>query len=243
LLSQSLNGVIVAAVLTAFVCHGAPAQVAQSPKQDAPSKDAQLKEAQGKEALAQSLNKGLPPRATPGDYYTHGQAGPITIAAEFRGHSVPNAGAILSTEDYVVVEVGFFGQPDADFNLSSDAFALRINNKKPLPAQPYSTIFGTLKDPEWEPPVPVAPKSSTSIGGGGAGNDPGATPTPPKVPFETMRGWQQRVVKAALPEGNRTLPAAGLVFFKYHGKSDNIDSIEVIYTATSGKKTTLTLHP
>jgi hypothetical protein len=231
------TGVIVAAVLTALVCQGAPGQ-------DAQSKDAQIKEAQGKEALAQSLNKGLPPRAAPGDYYAHAQAGPITIAAEFRGHSVPNAGAILSTEDYVVAEVGFFGQPDAGFNLSSDAFALRINNKKPLPAQPYSMIFGTLKDPEWEPPVPPPSKSSTSIGSGGGGqNDPGATPAPPKVPFETMRGWQQRVTKAALPEGSRPLPAAGLVFFKYHGKTDNIDSIELTYTATSGKKTVLALHP
>jgi hypothetical protein len=236
LLSHYVNGVIVTAVLTAFVCQGAPGQ-------DAQSKEAQIKEAQGKEALAQSLNKGLPPRATPGDYYAHGQAGPITIAAEFRGHSVPNAGAILSTEDYVVVEAGFFGQPDADFNLASDAFSLRINNKKPLSAQPYSMIFGTLKDPEWEPPVPPPSKSSTSIGSGGGANDPGATPAPPKVPFETMRGWQQRVTKAALPEGNRALPAAGLVFFKYHGKTDNIDSIEVIYTAASGKKTVLALHP
>jgi len=226
---------IVAALLTSL-CYAAYPQ-------DAQTKDAQTKEAQGKEALAQSLNKGLPPRATPADYYTHAQAGAVTLAAEFRGHSVPNAQAILSTEDYVVVEVGFFGQPDAHLNLSSDAFSLKINGKKPLPAQPFSMIFGTLKDPEWEPPIPVEKKSATSLGGGGGGNDPGGTPAPPKVPFETMRGWQQRVTKAALPEGDRVLPAAGLVFFKYHGKTDNIDSIELSYAGPSGKKTVLTLHP
>ena len=224
---QSATGVIAAAVLSAVLC--------------ANGQDTQSKEAQGKEALAQSLNKGLPPRATPADYYTHAQAGPITVAAEFRGHSVPNSQAILSTEDYVVVEVGFFGPPDGRINLASEAFSLRINGKKALPAQPFSMIFGTLKDPEWEPPVPVAPKSSTSIGGGGQ-SDPGATPAPPKPPFETTRNWQQRVTKAALPEGDRALPAAGLIFFKYHGKSDNIDSIELIYASHAGK-TVLTLHP
>ena len=35
--------------------------------------------------------------------------GPITIAAEFSAHSVPVPQGVLSTEDYIVVEVGFFG--------------------------------------------------------------------------------------------------------------------------------------
>jgi hypothetical protein len=88
----------------------------------------------------------------------------------------------------------------------------------------------------------VEKKSSTSLGSGG-GNDPGGTPAPPKVPFETMRGWQQRVTKAALPEGDRALPAAGLVFFKYHGRTDRLDSVELVYVGPSGKKTILNLHP
>lgn len=227
---QSGTGVIIAAVLTAVFCQGAPGQ------------DAQSKEAQGKEALAQSQNKGLPPRAAPGDYYAHTQAGAITVAAEFRGHSVPNSEAILATEDYVAVEVGFFGPPDGRINLSSDAFSLRINGKKALTTQAYSMIFGTLKDPEWEPPESATPKaSSTSIGTGGQ-NDPGGTPAPVHPPFALQRGWQQRVMKASLPEGDRALPAAGLIFFKYHGKTDNIDSIELIYAGPGGK-TTLKLHP
>jgi hypothetical protein len=232
---QSRTGVILAAVLTAVLGQSAYAQ-------DAQTKDAQSKEEQGKEALAQSLNKGLPPRAAPGDYYTHAQAGAMTLAAEFRGHSVPNSNAILATEDYVVVEVGFFGPPDGRVNLSSDAFTLRINGKKPLTTQAYSLIFGTLKDPEWEPPESAAPKTSaTSIGTGGQ-SDPGATPAPVHPPFQLQRAWQQRVMKAALPEGDRALPAAGLIFFKYHGKTDNIDSIELTYAGPGGK-TTLKLHP
>ena len=62
---------------------------------------------------AQIESKGLPPRATPADYQAHVQAGAVTIAAEFAGHSVPTAQGPLTTEDFVVVEMGLFGAPDA----------------------------------------------------------------------------------------------------------------------------------
>ena len=32
--------------------------------------------------------QGLPPRAAPSDYQAHAQAGAVTIAADFAGHSV-----------------------------------------------------------------------------------------------------------------------------------------------------------
>src|SRR5665647_1514633 len=87
-------------VLTAFLCHSAPGQ-------DAKATEEQIREA-----------KSVPPRATPGDYQAHAQAGAVTVAAEFTGHSVPTPEAILSTEDYVVVEVGLFGPPEARLKLS-----------------------------------------------------------------------------------------------------------------------------
>jgi hypothetical protein len=52
----------------------------------------------------------------------------------------------------------------------------------------------------------------------------------------------QRVQKAALPEGDRTLPQAGLIFFQYRGKTQSIHSIELIYVGPAGKAT-LTLQP
>jgi hypothetical protein len=187
--------------------------------------------------------KGMPPRATPADYQAHVEAGPITLAAEFSAHSVPVPQGVLSTEDYIVVEVGFFGPPEAHATISSGNFSLRVNDKKAaLPAQPYSMIFGSLKDPEWEPPEPVESKGGkTSIGGGGGGgNDP--APVKPKPPFSLQRTWQQSVMKAALPEGDRVLPAAGLIFFRYSGQAKGIYSVELIYAGPSGQ-TTLKLHP
>jgi hypothetical protein len=199
--------------------------------------------AQSKDAPARE--KGLPARATPGDYQAHAQAGAVTIGAEFTAHSIATPQSTLATENYVVVEVGVLGAAEARTTISSKDFSLRINDKKAaLPAQPYALVFESLKDPEWEPPVPVATKSSkTSIGSGGQGQgEAGSTPPPVHIPFETQRKWQQSVQKAAMPEGDRLLPAAGFLFFKYSGKASGIYSVELIYAGPAGQAT-LKLHP
>jgi hypothetical protein len=180
--------------------------------------------------------RGMPPRATPADYQSQAQAGAVTIAAEFKGHSVPTVQGTLSTEDYVVVEVGFFGAPGATAKLASGDFSLRINGKKaPLPSQPYGLVVGSVKDPEWEPPVPAASKTKTSVGGGGKGEQGDAPPAPVKVPIEVQRAMAKSVQKAVLPEGDRTLPQAGLIFFQYRGKQQSIHSIELVYDGPAGK--------
>ena len=222
-------------ILAAVLCQGVPAQDAQSqaePVQAAPTSDAKPPEI-----------KGLPARATPAEYQTHAEAGAVTVAAEFTGHSVNTPGAVtLATEDYVVVEVGLFGPPNARVTLTEGDFSLRINGKKPLLSQPYLMVFGSLKDPEWESPEAVnEKKSSTSIGGSGQ-PDASAIPRVYHPPIALSRAWQQTVQKAALPEGERALPSAGLIFFKYHGKSDDIDSMELTYKGSAGKAV-LKLHP
>ncbi|MGC9972676.1 MAG: hypothetical protein ABSE56_19005 [Bryobacteraceae bacterium] len=194
---------------------------------------------------AQIDTKGLPPRATPADYQAQAQAGTVTVAAEFKGHSIPTLQGTLSTEDYVVIETGLFGSPGARIKLSADDFSLRINGKKtPSPAQPYGLVVASVKDPEWEPPEPAESKSKTRFGGGGKqekgeGNEP---PAPVKIPIGVQRAMAQRVQKASLPEGDRTLPQAGLIFFLYRGKTKSIQSIELIYAGPVGKAT-LTLQP
>lgn len=203
--------------------------------QDAPTKDAPAKQAQG-----------TPPRATPAEYQAQAQAGTVTVAAEFKGHSVPTAqGSPLSTEDFVVVEVGLFGPPEARVKLSANDFSLRVNGKKTaLPTQPAGLVVGSLKDPEWEPPAAPS-KSKTSIGGGGRGgdqSDPNAPPAPVKIPIEVQRAMAQRVQRASLLEGDRALPQAGLIFFQYRGKTQGIHSLELLYSGPAGKAT-LTLQP
>jgi hypothetical protein len=199
------------------------------PSQNAPAKDAQMSE-----------TKGLPPRVAPTDYQAQGQAGTVTVAAEFVGHSVPTAQGTFSTEDYVVVETALFGPPEARTKLSFDDFSLTINEKKTLSSQPYGLVFHSLKDPEWEPPASAESKSKTSIGTGGGKNDAPAAPV--HMPIELQRAMDQKVKKAALPGGDRALPQAGLIFFEYRGKTEHIHSLELIYNGPAGKAT-LTLQP
>jgi len=199
--------------------------------QNTPAKDAQVNE-----------TKGIPPRAAPTDYQAHATAGKVTIAAEFVGHSVPTPEGTFTTEDYVVVETALFGPPEARLKISVDDFSLRINEKKnPFPSQPFGMTFKSLKDPEWVPDVPTEEKSKSSFSTGGkAAGDP--PPAPVHMPLPLQRAMEQKVQKVALPEGDRALPQAGLIFFQYRGKAEGIHSLVLTYAGPAGTAT-LTLQP
>jgi hypothetical protein len=184
--------------------------------------------------------KGMPPRAAPGDYQAHVQVGSFTIAAEFLGHAVPRNPDPLSTDEYVVIETGFFGSPGARLTLSTADFSLSINGKKaPLPSQPYGFVVRSLKDPDWSPPAPPE-KSKSSFGTGG--QDSNSPPPVVHVPIEIQRAMLLHVQKVSLPEGDRALPEAGLIYFPYRGKTQSIHSLELIYSGPAGKAS-LALQP
>ena len=188
--------------------------------------------------------KNVPPRAAPTEYQAHAKAGDMTIGAEFTGHSIATLDGTLDTDDYVVVEIGLFGPPDAQATLSADDFSLRINGKKnALPSQPYGLVIPSVKDPEWAPPA-APQKSKGGLTGGGGGEQGGSNEPPPPVvvPFSVQRANAQKVQRSILPEGDRTLPQAGLLFFEYRGKRKGIHSVELIYAGKAGKAT-LPLRP
>ena len=205
----------------------------QPPAKDAPAKDAPTNEV-----------KGLPPRVAPADYQAQALLGTFTIAADFVEHSIPTPQGAFSTEDYVVVETGLFGPPGARLTLSASHFSLRINGKKtPLPSQPFGLVVSSAKDPSWEPPEAPSSKSKTGIStGGNGGADAGSTPAPVHMPMPLQHAMNLKIQKAALPEGDRPLPQAGLLFFSYHGLAKGIYSVELIYNGPAGKAT-LSLHP
>jgi hypothetical protein len=218
---HSRTGIAIVAVLTAFACRFAIAQ--EAPKGEL---------------------KGMPPRSSPSDYQAQAKAGKVTIAAEFTGHSIATPDSIFTTEDYVAVEVAVFGAPDSHLQLSPSDFSLRINGKKNAePSQPYALIFKSLKDPSYEPPelagVGKQSKGGLNAGGGGNQNDQGSLPPVVHIPIGIERAMEQKVQKAAFPEGDRPLPAAGLIFFDHRGKTT---SAELIYVGPAGKAT-LTLAP
>ncbi len=190
---------------------------------------------------ASDAAQGLPPRATAADYQIVGKAGSVTIAAEFDGHSVPLAEGPLTTNEFVVVEAALFGPAGARLTLTPGNFSLRINGKKmPLPAQPAGLVLKSLKDPSYEPLVKseVGKTKIGDTGGRGGGQDDGPPP-PPKVPIEVQLSMEKRTKKASMPEGDRALPQAGLLFFDFGGKAR---SVELIYDGPAGKAT-LNLQP
>ena len=62
-------------------------------------------------------------------------------------------------------------------------------------------------------------------------------PRPVKMPFPLERAMQQSVQRAALPEGDRTLPVAGLMFSEFRGREKSIRSVELVYTGPAGNAT------
>lgn len=202
--------------------------------------------AQGQTAAVKTAaadSKGMVPRATPGDYQAHAQVGTMTIGAEFMRHGIPTPQGALSTEDYVVVEAGFFGAEKV--RLSVGDFTLKINGKKALPGLPYGMVLSNVKDPEWEPPIAATAKPKGGIMKGGDEGGGGGDKTPPSAPKMSMpeqHAMEQKVIKGALPEGDRTPPVAGLLFFSFRGRSSSIQSVELIYSGPAGKAT-LALQP
>ena len=197
---------------------------------------------------APRISKGLPPRATPGEYLSRAQAGAYTIAAEFDRHDVPTAETTLTTEDNICVEAAIFGPSGSRLTVSFSDFSLRINGKKtPLAAEQFATVFMNLRDPTYDAPELKAAKENKSSGlnaggGGGGQSDLGNTPPPIHIPPEMERAMQLKVQNAALPEGERALPVAGLIFFKYGGAPKGIHSVELLYDGAAGKAT-ITLQP
>jgi len=219
--------------LITALCLYASGQSTPSPQNPPPSPN---------KGLASQRSEGIPPRATPGDYQAQAPAGTVTVAAEFLGHSVPTPQGTFSTEEYVAVEAALFGPPESRLKISFDDFSVRINEKKTsMPGQPFGAIFRSLKDPEWVPPDQGEAKSKTSLSTGGQGNK-GDAPAPVHMPLDLQRAMEQHVQKVALPEGDRALPQAGLIFFPYRGKATGIHSIELNYAGPAGKAT-LTLQP
>lgn len=187
------------------------------------------------------VSTGVPPR-TAAEYQGQGQAGSVTIAADFTGHSVATPEATFTTEQYIAFEVALLGKPGDRLILSPDQFSLKVNGKKGIiESSPFGLVFHSLKDPAWEESQASATveKEKTSInGGGGAGSGAGASdpkPLPPKMPIGVSRAMEQKVQKASLPEGDRPLPQAGLIFFQYGGNVKKITSLELLYNGPAGK--------
>ena len=190
-------------------------------------------------------SKGLPPRNNAAEYLSRGQIGKVQVGAEFDRHSVPTADSILTTEHFVAVEIGLFGAPGDHLAISYGDFSLNINGKKnPLPTEQYAAVFKNLRDPNWTSPEEIKAKEDKQSGGGGSGLTTNNTqtdnmnmPVIVHIPPEMEKAMATSVTNAALPEGDRQLPIAGLLFFAYSGDAKGIKTVELVYNGPAGKAT------
>ena len=193
--------------------------------------------------------QGLPPHVTPLEYGSKAKIGNggYVIGADFHGHAGPTTLSALNNDDYVSVEIGLYGPVGAKLQIAISDFTLHIG-KKHLQSVPYGMLLPNIKDPDYDAPDAIEARKAkkeggggTSIGGGGGQQN---TNTPPiiHIPLEKQRAMAQQVQRASVPLGERALPVAGLIFFPYRGKTQNIDSIELIYNGPAGK-VTLDLRP
>jgi hypothetical protein len=228
-----LSATLTIGLLLSCLAPLAPAQTAPAP---APG---------GTPPPASDIGKGLPPRVASTDYQGQARAGAFSIGAEFMGHSVPSGERAYMTEEYLVVETGLYGAAGAHLTLTVSDFSLRVTtggkNGKPLKTVtldgvPFGAVLRSLKDPEWEQQAASETKKEKEDQTQKA--KPGDIPPNPKrMPFEMIRPMQLQVRKAVLPEGDRELPQAGLIFFESRIREENIRSVELLYKGPAGEAT------
>jgi hypothetical protein len=197
-------------------------------------------------AIALVRAQGAPPKTNAGDYPVHVQLDSVTLAAEYLVHSLPTAKGTLVVNDYLVVEAAFFGPSLSRLKMSPDNFTLRINGRGAfLPTQTAGMVAESIKYPG------VRPHLEGSVGNGdgtvtvgprppqsrfpGDGKDRQRTPTITEKQDDDA--VEYRVQSVSLPEGEHSLPRAGLLYFAHTGKVKNIRSIELFYDGPMGKAT------
>lgn len=192
------------------------------------------------------------PKTSAADYPVHVQLETVTLGAEYLVRSLPNPQGTLVTNDYLVVEVVFAGPAMSRLRISPDNFTLRINGRgTPLVTQSPGLVAQSIKYPSDHPAMTAA--GSVNIGDGtvtvgprpppsqfpGDGNERTAPGQPASITVqkEQQDTIEARVQSASLPEGEKTLPCSGLIYFPYRGKTKNIHSLELLYEGTMGKAT------
>lgn len=208
---------------------------------------------------AAALLKGqASPRTKAADYPVHVQLQTVALAAEYLVHTLPTPKGPLLAKDYLVVEVAFFGPPMSRLKMSLDQFTLRINGHgAPLPAHLPGMVAGSIRNPD-----PATHPSLTGTAGVGVGDGQvsvGPRPPPSQFPgdgrdrtanvepitarqVDEENGVDYRVQNASLPEGEKSLPCSGLLYFPFRGKTKNIHSLDLLYDGPMGK-TSLKLLP
>jgi hypothetical protein len=206
--------------------------------------------------LAASLAAAQPltPKSSADLYPSHTTFGKYSLGADYLVHTIPSPPGGLFAADYLVIETALFGPNFQIAHLRSEHFRLRINGTKtPLPPQSPGTVAASLKYSNYE-------NQRSVVLSGGVGNadviygprptarfpgDPTVgRPVPQTVPEPEHPGTEEkappvpieeRIQLLSWPEGEDLPPVAGLLFFRFTGKTKSIKSLELLYDGPLGK--------
>jgi hypothetical protein len=176
----------------------------------------------GLAAVVLAPAQGTTPKAKPSEYPLEIELERgFTLAAEYLVRAIPTPNGSMFTDDYLVVEVAFFGPKKEKLALSPDQFRLRMTGPKigqtaTLAPQPPTMVAGSLRMPDFN-----APRTTNPTG------QPGERPL-------SVDEW---VRTEALPDGIQPVPAAGLLYFQFRGKPKTIRTLDLVYEGPAGKAT------
>jgi len=195
-------------------------------------------------------------------YPVHVTLGARTLAVEYLARSIPVTGGSLFAEDYLAIEVAFFGAKNDSLVVSSAHFGLRMNGgKTPILAQAPGVVAGSLKYGQASRrrlevgagvgdasvtlgrPAPVERfPGDPSVRRAPMPRVPSQAPSAPGVEQQPAAPVEEMIASAALAEGERKLPVQGLLFFPYRGKPGSVKKLELEYEGPAGRAT-VTLLP
>lgn len=199
---------------------------------------------------------GTEPKAKPEDYPVHGRSGDIAIGAEYMVRSISSPKTSFITNDYLVVEVGFF-PPRTGAVIGATRFTLRVNgSKEELLTQAPGMVAASVKYPDWSNRREVVAQAGPVIIGPPVpterfpGDRRAPVPRRPPAPQDDGSSGIEReevspseVIEAtALDEGPVRAARSGYLFFPYTGKLTKIKSVELVYRPESGEPLTLRLR-
>jgi hypothetical protein len=193
-------------------------------------------------------------------YYAHASLDHGTaVGADLLGRYLPITGMTIYSDQYLFVEVAFFGPVSNKPDFKYEQFSLRVNGTA-LTRQAPGMVTLENHFPEMVERTQIVLDGGTGTGqievGGQErkprfpGDDPGHTPAQiPKVPTDGSNGQVQPnpqdpgdAVKASeLLTGPHPLPIGGYLFFHYEGKLKKIKHAELLYKGPLGSAT-LTLR-
>jgi hypothetical protein len=168
----------------------------------------------------------------------------MTLTADYLVRSIPAQDGTLSASDYLVIDAALIG-PKNLLSVSIAQFKIRINGKMTIQTEAPGMVISSMTHPAYStrpgiqggvgPVVIDSRQNGPSFPGAPVPRLPTPPTGSPQSEQRSVVSVDERVQRAAMPEGELVPPVRGLLFFPYRGKTKSIKSVELLYEGSAGK--------